>query len=236
MAKDDLNVLAAFLTVAEARSFTKAAKTLGVSPSALSHAVRGLEERLGVRLLARTTRSVSPTDAGEMLMARLSPALADVRGAWQEVAGLGSEPRGRVRLVASRLAARMVLTPKLATLARRYPEVVIDLTTTEESRIDLVGSRYDAGIHLGEFVEKDMVAVRVSAEQRGAVVASPGYFVSRPKPKTPREIRRHTPVSTSATARRGCIDGDSRKAAKRWPSVSTVRWSWTMSRIRSRRH
>jgi len=195
MVKNDLNVLAAFLAVAEARSFTKAAKTLGVSPSALSHAMKGLEERLGVRLLARTTRSVSPTDAGEVLMARLSPALADVRGAWQEVAGLGSEPRGPVRLVSSRLAARMVLTPRLSTLARRYPEVVVDLTTTEESRIDLVGSRYDAGIHLGEFVAKDMVAVRVSAEQRGAVVASPAYFASRPKPKTPRDLPAHACIN-----------------------------------------
>ncbi|MCC6165568.1 MAG: LysR family transcriptional regulator [Acidobacteria bacterium] len=191
MARDDLSALAAFLTVAEERSFTKAAAQLGVSPSALSHAVQKLEERLGVRLLARTTRSVSPTDAGERLMSRLAPALADVRGAWEEVAGLGGDPRGRVRLIASRLAARMVLTPRLAAFARSHPGVVIDVTTTEESRVDLVGSRYDAGIQLGEFVAKDMVAVRVSPQQRGAVVASPEYFASRPKPTSPRDLTAH---------------------------------------------
>lgn len=191
MVRDDLGVLAAFLAVAEERSFTRAARELGVSPSALSHAVQKLEERLGVRLLARTTRSVSPTDAGEKLVARLSPALADMRGAWEEIAGLGGEPRGRVRLVTSRMAARMVLGPRLASFARAYPHVIIDVTTTEESRIDLVGSRYDAGIHLGEFVEKDMVAVRVSAAQRGAVVGSRAYFASRPAPKHPRDLTAH---------------------------------------------
>lgn len=191
MVRDDLSVLAAFLTVAEARSFTRAAKQLGVSPSALSHAVQKLEERLGVRLLARTTRSVSPTDAGQKLMARLAPALADMRGAWEEIAGLGGEPRGQVRLVTSRMAARMVLAPRLAAFTRAYPDVVIDVTTTEESRVDLVGARFDAGIHLGEFVEKDMVAVRVSVEQRGAVVGAPAYFTSRPLPKHPRDLTAH---------------------------------------------
>src|ERR1700741_2963289 len=129
MQLDHLNVLAAFLTIAEERSFTKAAKRLGVSRSALSHAVRGLEERIGVRLLARTTRSVAPTDAGEQLIARLDPALTDIREAVSQVAGLRARPAGRVRLVVSPLAATMVLAPKLGPFARAYPDVVLDITT-----------------------------------------------------------------------------------------------------------
>jgi DNA-binding transcriptional LysR family regulator len=191
MVKDELSVLSAFLAVAEERSFTRAARRLGVSPSALSHAIRGLEERIGVRLLARTTRSVAPTDAGEQFIARLGPALADVRGALDQVAGLRDTPAGRVRLVASRMAARMVLAPKLAEFARNYPDVVLDLTTTEESRLDLVGAGFDAGIHLGEFIERDMVAVRVSSDQRAAIVAAPSYFTSHPRPRSPHELTAH---------------------------------------------
>ena len=191
MVRDELSVLSAFLIVAEERSFTRAAKHLGVSPSALSHAIRGLEERLGVRLLARTTRSVAPTEAGEQFIAKLSPALADVRGALDQVTGLRARPAGRVRLVTSRVAARMVLAPKLAQFAREFPDVQLELTTTEESRLDLVGAGFDAGIHLGEFVERDMVAVRVSQEQRAAIVAAPSYFASHPKPRSPRDLPGH---------------------------------------------
>lgn len=191
MVKDELSVLSAFLAVAEERSFTRAARRLGVSPSALSHAIRGLEERIGVRLLARTTRSVAPTEAGEQFIARLGPALADVRGALDQVAGLRDKPAGPVRLVASRLAARMVLAPKLAEFARNYPDVVLDLTVTEESRLDLVGAGFDAGIHLGEFIERDMVAVRVSKDQRAAIVGAPSYFASHPRPRSPRDLTAH---------------------------------------------
>jgi DNA-binding transcriptional LysR family regulator len=191
MVKDEMSVLSAFLAVAEERSFTRAARRLGVSPSALSHAIRGLEERIGVRLLARTTRSVAPTEAGEQFITRLGPALADVRGALEQVAGLRDKPAGPVRLVASRLAARMVLAPKLAEFARNYPDVVLDLTTTEESRLDLVRAGFDAGIHLGEFIERDMVAVRVSKDQRAAIVGAPSYFASRPRPRSPHDLTAH---------------------------------------------
>ncbi|HZT77277.1 MAG TPA: LysR family transcriptional regulator [Vicinamibacterales bacterium] len=191
MQLNDLNVLAAFLAVAQERSFTRAATRVGVSRSALSHAVRGLEERIGVRLLARTTRSVAPTDAGEQLIARLGPALMDVNSVLDQIAGLSDRPSGRVRVVASRLAARMILAPKMARFAREHPDVVLDLTTTEESRVDLVREGFDAGIHLGEFVERDMVAVRVSKEQRAAIVGAPAYFAAHPKPKTPRDLTTH---------------------------------------------
>lgn len=191
MARDELETLAAFLTVAEERSFTKAAKRLGVSPSALSHSIRGLEERIGVRLLARTTRSVSPTDAGGTLLAKLGPALADVRGALDELAGLRDRPAGRVRIVVSPLAAKMVLAPRLGPFALDYPDVALEVTTTRESRVDLVAAGFDAGIHLGEFIEKDMVAVRVSRDQRAAIVGAPAYFRGRPKPKSPRDLTSH---------------------------------------------
>src|SRR4051812_12256060 len=191
MELDDLNVLAAFLAVAEERSFTRAAKRMGVSRSALSHAVRGLEERIGVRLLSRTTRSVAPTDAGERLIGRLRPALGDVTSVLGEIAGLRDRPAGRVRLVVSPLAATMVLAPKLGAFAQGYPDVVLDVTTSNEMRMDLVAGHFDAGIHLGEFIERDMIAVRVSADQRAAIVGAPAYFESHPKPKSPRDLTKH---------------------------------------------
>jgi DNA-binding transcriptional LysR family regulator len=190
MVRDELSVLAAFLLVAEERSFTRAAKRLAVSPSALSHAVRGLEERIGVRLLARTTRSVAPTDAGDQFISRLRPALADVRGALDQMAGLRDKPAGRVRLLMPRTAALTVLAPKLARFARDYPDVVLDVTT-DNSRLDLIAAGFDAGIQLGEFIARDMVAVRVSPDHRAAIVGSPGYFESHPRPKSPRDLTSH---------------------------------------------
>jgi DNA-binding transcriptional LysR family regulator len=191
MELDNLNVLAAFLAVAEERSFTRAARRVGVSRSALSHAVRGLEERIGVRLLSRTTRSVAPTDAGEQLIGRLRPALGDVESVLDQIAGLRERPAGRVRLVVSPLAATMVLAPKLGAFAHAYPDVILDVTTTNEMRLDLVAGHFDAGIHLGEFIERDMIAVRVSADQRAAIVGSPTYFSAHPKPKSPRDLTKH---------------------------------------------
>jgi DNA-binding transcriptional LysR family regulator len=191
MAGDELNALSAFLAVAEERSFTRASKRLGVSTSALSHAMRGLEERLGVRLLARTTRSVSPTDAGEQLLARLRPALGDIRGALEEIAGLRDRPAGRIRLAVTPMALRMVLAPKLARFTELYPDVLLDITATGESRFDIVAAGFDAGIRLGEFIEHDMIAVRVSADQRAAIVAAPRYFEAHPPPKAPRDLTAH---------------------------------------------
>ena len=191
MVRDELSVLSAFLAVAEERSFTRAARRLGVSTSALSHAVRGLEERIGVRLLSRTTRSVAPTAAGDQLIARLRPALGDIRGALDQVAGLREQPAGVVRLVVSPLAATMVLGPNVGRFARDYPDVVLDVSTTNEGRFDLVAGRFDAGIHLGEFIERDMIAVRVSADQRAAIVGSPRYFQVHPRPSSPRDLTGH---------------------------------------------
>lgn len=187
MVGDELNVLSAFLAVAEERSFTRAAKRLRVTPSALSHAIRGLEERIGVSLLARTTRSVAPTDAGKQLLARLRPALGDIREALDLISGLRDRPAGVVRLVVSPIAAPSVLAPKLGQFARDYPDVVLDVTT-DENRVDLVAGGFDAGIHFGEYIERDMITFRVSPDLRPAIVGSPRYFESHPKPTTPRDL------------------------------------------------
>ena len=191
MQLDHLNVLAVFLTVAEERSFTKAARRLGVSRSALSHSVRGLEERLGVRLLARTTRSVAPTEAGAQLISRLRPALGEVESVLGQIVGLNDRPAGRLRLLVTPLSATMVLAPRLVQFARRYPDIVLDVTTTQEGRTELVAAGFDAGIHLGESIQRDMVAVRVSGDHRLAVVGSPSYFALHSKPSSPHELPSH---------------------------------------------
>lgn len=187
---ESLDVLAAFVAVAEERSFTKAAVRLGVSTSALSHAIRDLEERLGVRLLARTTRSVAPTEAGDQLLAEVAPALGGVRAALDGIGRLRDRPAGRLRLIMPRLAASMVLLPRLPAFTREYPEVAVEVTT-EAGPIDIVAGRFDAGIELGEFIQRDMVAVRVSAEQRAAIVASPAYWRTHPPPKKPQDLLQH---------------------------------------------
>ena len=190
MDQNDLNILAVFLAVAEERSFTKAGKRLGVSPSAMSHAIRGLEQDIGVRLLSRTTRSVAPTEAGEQLLARLRPALTDVQDALAQLSGLRDKPAGRVRLLVPRLAGTTVLGPKLAKFTRDYPDVVVDITA-DDSRMDIVAGGFDAGIHFGEYIQKDMIAVRVSKDHRAAIVASPSYFKSRSRPKTSHDLLKH---------------------------------------------
>ena len=194
MERNDLSTLAVFFAVAEERSFTRAGKRLGVSPSAMSHAIRGLEEDLGVRLLSRTTRSVAPTEAGERLLARLRPALNDVQDVLDELSGLRDKPAGRLRLLVPRVAGTAVLGPKLAKFTRDYPDVVLDITA-DDSRLDIVAGGFDAGIHFGEYIQKDMIAVRVSKDHRAAIVGAPAYFKSHPKPKTPHDLLKHRCVN-----------------------------------------
>jgi len=191
MLGDQLGALSAFSVVAEERSFTRAAVRLGVSRSAVSHSVQALEERLGIRLLARTTRTVAPTEAGERLLAQLRPALQGVAAAIAEVGRLREKPAGVVRLIAPPIVLATILSPKLARFARNYPEIVLDVTSEDDTRGDLVAGRFDAGIHLGEFIQRDMIAVKVTGEQRAAVVAAPAYFAANPKPKTPRDLTAH---------------------------------------------
>jgi DNA-binding transcriptional LysR family regulator len=188
--RDELSVLSAFLAVADERSFTKAAKRLNVSTSGVSQAIRKLEEKIGVRLLTRTTRSVSPTDAGELLLAQLRPALSDIRGVLTTLAGLQSTPVGRVRLLCPRVAARTVVGPKLGRFVREYPGVELEITT-DDTRVDLVSAGFDAGIQFGEYIAQDMVAVRVSPDLRPAIVGAPAYFDAHTKPTSPRDVLQH---------------------------------------------
>ena len=190
MRTDDLRALSTFLTVMEERSFTKAAKRLGVTPSAVSHAMSDLEQQIGVRLLSRTTRSVAPTVPGEHLLARLRPSFTEIREALAQVSGLRNKPAGRVRLLTPRFAVKTVLASRIGRFARDYPDIILEVTT-DDSRMDIVAGGFDAGIHFGEYIEKDMIAVRVSRDQRPAIVGSPAYFASHPKPRSPRDLTRH---------------------------------------------
>ncbi len=183
----DLSSLSTFLLVAEERSFTRAAKRQGVSPSAVSHSMRSLEEEVGMRLLARTTRSVALTEAGEQLLSRLKPALAEVGESLEEISGGRDKPGGRIRLLLPRLAVSSVLAPKLGKLRREFPDLILDVTT-DDNRRDIVAEGFDAGIHFGEYIQRDMIAVRVSPDQRAAIIGSPAYFESYPRPKTPRDL------------------------------------------------
>jgi DNA-binding transcriptional LysR family regulator len=188
--KNELGELAAFAIVAEERSFTRAAQRLGVSQSALSHAIRGLEKRLALQLLARTTRSVAPTAAGAALLSDLAPALEQIERSLSNARKLRERPAGRVRLVMSRPAGPMVLLPKLAAFAKQYPEIVLDIFTTNDP-VDLVAGEFDAGIQIGEFIQRDMIAVRVSRDISLVVVGSPEYFKSHKIPKTPSDLKEH---------------------------------------------
>jgi DNA-binding transcriptional LysR family regulator len=192
--RNELNELATFVVVANERSFTRAAIRLGVSQSALSHTIRGLEQRLEIQLLARTTKSVAPTAAGAALLKDLSPALEQINRALSKAQSVRHRPAGRLRLVMSRSAAAMVLLPRLTAFAEAYPEVVLDVVTST-GPVDLVAGEFDAGIQLGEFIQKDMIAVRVTRQLRLAVVGAPAYFASRSIPNNPRDLNDHRCIS-----------------------------------------
>ena len=188
--RNDLGELSAFAIVAEERSFTRAATRLGISQSALSHSIRGIEKRLGLQLLARTTRSVSPTAAGTAFLHELAPALERIERAVAETRKQRETPSGRIRLIIPRTATKTVVLPKLAQFARTYPEIVLEVTSSNDP-VDLVAGEYDAGVQLGEFIQRDMIAVRVTKEMRLAVVGSPKYFESNSIPKHPQDLKDH---------------------------------------------
>ena len=190
MLKENLADLNAFRVVAEARSFTRAAAKLGVSQSALSHAMRELEARLGLRLLARTTRSVAPTDAGERLLRVLSPALDEIGTELEALGELREKPAGNFRITAGDDATERILVPALSRLLPDHPDIRVEVTV-DAGLVDIVAQRYDAGVRLGEQVAKDMIAVPISPEMRMAVVGSPDYFAKRPPPLTPDDLTAH---------------------------------------------
>ncbi|MER9298447.1 LysR family transcriptional regulator [Mesorhizobium sp. M0621] len=194
MRRGDFSELAVFIAVAEAGSFTRAAAKLGLSQSALSYAVRTLEQRLGVRLISRTTRSLSVTVAGERLLRSLRPAFDHIESEIAAVSALRDKPTGLIRLTTFRYAAKSVLWPVLAKLLLEYPDIEVELSL-DEGLVDIVANKFDAGIRIGEQVQKDMVAIRVGPDLRMAVVGSPSYFANRTVPKTPRELGEHRGIS-----------------------------------------
>jgi DNA-binding transcriptional LysR family regulator len=194
MPRPSLDDLATFCAVAEARSFTKAAAQAGVSPSALSHAIRGLEARLGVRLLTRTTRSVALTEAGERLLATVAPRVAEIEAEVEAVGALRHRPGGTIRITTSGHAAESLLWPALAPLLPRYPELKVELSVNA-GFIDIVKERFDAGVRLGETIAQDMVAVRIGPDMRMAAVAAPAYFAAHPPPRTPQDLSAHSCIN-----------------------------------------
>jgi DNA-binding transcriptional LysR family regulator len=194
MSRENYNDLLAFLAVARERSFTRAAAQLGVSPSALSHSMRGLEERMGVRLLTRTTRSVSPTDAGARLIERLGPRFEEIDAELAQLRELRDKPAGTIRITTIDYAADAILWPRLADFLPSHPGIKVELII-DYGLTDIVSQRYDAGVRNGEQVAKDMIAVRIGPDMRMAVVGSPTYFEKRAAPKTPHELVHHNCIN-----------------------------------------
>jgi DNA-binding transcriptional LysR family regulator len=194
MARDTISDLGTFLAVARERSFSKAAAKLGLSPSALSHTIRLMEERLGVRLLTRTTRSVSLTDAGERLRQAVVPHFEGIDEALVALTELRDKPAGTIRITAGEHAAEMVLWPVVQTLLPDYPDIKVEIVV-DSGLTDIVAGRYDAGIRLGEQVDKNMIAVRIGPEMRMAVVGSPSYFEKNPIPMSPQDLTAHACIN-----------------------------------------
>jgi DNA-binding transcriptional LysR family regulator len=194
MARANVNDLLAFLAVARERSFTRAAAKLGVSQSALSHTIRGLEERLGLRLLARTTRNVAPTEAGERLLQNIGPKFEEIDAELDALSELREKPAGTIRITTAGHATDTILWPKLQKLLRKYPDIKVEIII-DYGLTDIVAGRYDAGIRLGEQVAKDMIAVRIGPDMRMAVVGAPSYFADHPIPKRPQELVEHNCIN-----------------------------------------
>lgn len=202
MLKDNINDLISFMVVARERSFTRAAAQLGVSQSALSHAMRNLESRLDVRLLTRTTRNVAPTEAGERLYQNLSPHLQEIE---QEISALRDSrerPAGNIRLTAAEHSMNTVLWPRIKPFMQQYPDINIEVIV-DNALTDIVDERFDAGVRLGEQVARDMIAVRIGPDMRMAVVGSPDYFARHGIPQTPHDLQHHRCINMRLPTRGG---------------------------------
>ena len=213
MARTDLDDITSFLAVARERSFTRAAARLGISQSALSQTVRGLETRLGVRLLTRTTRSVAPTEAGERLVRIAAPRLNDIEAELAALTELRDRPSGTIRITAHDHAMRTVLWPALPGLLASYPDIKVEIAI-DPGLTDIVAQRFDAGIRSGELVAEDMVAIRIGPDMRSAVVGAPSYFAVHGKPRTPQELTRHACVNLRLPTRGGLYAWEFEKAGR----------------------
>ncbi|MGO8858451.1 MAG: LysR substrate-binding domain-containing protein [Steroidobacteraceae bacterium] len=194
MRPHNVNDLLAFVAVARERSFTKAAAKLGVSQSALSHVIRGLEERIGIRLLTRSTRSVSPTEAGDRLLRTAGPRFAEIEAELAALSDLREKPAGTIRITAGEHPAVVILWPALEKVLPDYPDIKVEVSV-DYGLTDIVAERYDAGVRLGEQIAKDMIAVRIGPDMRMAVVGSRSYFAKRKRPQTPRDLTAHSCIN-----------------------------------------
>ena len=194
MRRDNVNDLLAFLAVARERSFTRAAKKAGLSQSALSHTIRQLESRLGIRLLTRTTRAVSPTEAGQRLLESIGPSFDEIETQVAALSELRDKPAGTIRIVASDYAINYVLWPKLKKFLPKYPDIKIELTL-DNGLTDIVTQRYDAGVRMGEQLAKDMISARIGPDFRFAVVGAKSYFKNNPEPSHPQDLVRHSCIN-----------------------------------------
>jgi DNA-binding transcriptional LysR family regulator len=206
----DFNNLRAFMVVARERSFTRAAAQLGVSQSALSHTIRGLEEKLGIRLLTRTTRGVSPTEAGERLLSNVGPYYDGIETELAALSELRDKPAGTIRITAHDHAVDTILWPKLAPLMHDYPDIRVEINVSY-GLTDIVAERYDAGVRSGNQVAKDMIAVRIGPDQRMAVIGSPAYLATCPRPETPRDLAAHDCINLRLPTHGGLYAWEFRK-------------------------
>jgi DNA-binding transcriptional LysR family regulator len=213
MRRENLNDLVVFIAVARERSFTKAAAKLQVSQSALSYTIRTLEERLGLRLLTRTTRSVSLTEAGDRLLGSIGPRIDEIESEILSLSGLRDKPAGTVRITTVEHAAETILWPAMAKVMRAYPDVNVEIIN-DYGLIDIVAGRYDAGVRLGEQVDKDMIAVRIGPDFRIAVVAAPSYFNGRRQPRTPQELTQHACINLRLPTHGGFYVWEFRKGGR----------------------
>jgi DNA-binding transcriptional LysR family regulator len=213
MRRDNVNDFLAFIAVAREQSFTKAAAKLGVSQSALSYTVRTLEARLGLRLLTRTTRSVSLTEVGERLLRSIGPRFDEIESEISALSALRDKPAGTVRITTVEHAAETILWPAMARLLPEYPDVNIEIIH-DYGLTDIAAERYDAGVRLGEQVDKDMISVRIGPDFRIAVVASPSYFQERPRPRTPQDLTEHACINLRLPTHGGFYVWEFRKGSR----------------------
>jgi DNA-binding transcriptional LysR family regulator len=213
MPKTNLNDIVAFLAVAKERSFTRAAAQLAMSQSALSQTIRGLEARLGVRLLTRTTRSVALTEAGERLFAAAEPRLSEIDVELAALSAFRDKPAGTIRITAHDHAVKSVLWAALERLLPDHPDITLEIIV-DYGLTDIVAERYDAGIRSGEMVAKDMVAVRIGPDMRSAVVGAPGYFTGRARPKTPQDLTAHRCINLRLPTHGGLYAWEFEKAGR----------------------
>jgi len=223
MPRDGYSDLLAFIHVAREGSFTRAAAQLGISPSAISHAVRALETRMDVRLLTRTTRSVSTTQAGARLYECVAPHFEEIDAGLAATAEQRKKPAGTIRITSAEHAANTILWPKLSRILPDYPDITVEVVV-DYHRSDIVAERYDAGVRLGDELAKDMIAVRIGPDMRIAVVGSPAYFAQRTQPKTPQDLAEHNCINLRLPTHGGLLPWDFQKGKRKFKVRVTGQW------------